>query len=72
MNMGNFSVMSWEFSGVPVDFIIGNDGLPYAVLPNEYEAEDYQVIVGQNPETDSVFCCGGLFNGVRLQETIGM
>lgn len=61
---------SYEASGVPVQFIIGNDGLPYAVLPNEYEAEDY---LRECPELDQqLYCCGGFFNGVRLSETIGM
>lgn len=63
---------SYEASGVPVQFIIGSDGLPYAVLPNEYEAEDYAELIGKDPYSYTQYCCGGFFNGVRLSETIGM
>jgi len=60
----------YEASGVPIQFVIGNDGLPYAVLPNEYEAEEY---LKEYPELKQQFyCCGGFYNGVRLAETIGM
>lgn len=62
----------WLVSGVPVEFIIGLDGLPYALLPNEYEAEDYLKLLGENPKKTPLYCCNGFFNGVRLQETIGM
>lgn len=67
---GEYEMTSYEASGVPIDFTLGVDGLPYAILPNEYEAEDY---LKENPELDQqLYCCGGLFNGVRLSETIGM
>lgn len=60
----------YEASGVPVQFTIGSDGLPYAILPNEFEAEDY---LNHHPELDpQLYCCGGFYNGVRLAETIGM
>ena len=62
---------AWLASGGPVKFVIGLNGLPYAVLPNEYEAEDYIKLVLKD-DTRSFACCGGFFNGVLLQDTIGM
>ena len=56
---------------IPISFTIGLDGLPYAVLPNEFEAEDYANIYLQG-DSFGLACCGGFFNGVRLQHTIGM
>ena len=47
----------------PIEFIIGNDGLPYAVLPNHCLDPNH------NPQ---LYCCGGFYNAVRLAETIGM
>ena len=61
--------ISWEKAAVPVHFIIGLDGFPYAVLPCEYEAEDYADLLGPG---HLIGCCGGLFNGVQLVKTIGM
>lgn len=66
----NQSISAYEASGVPVKFVLGLDGLPYAVLPNEYEAEDYLKEYPELPRGQH--CCGGFLNGVRLQETIGM
>ena len=50
----------------PIRFDLGIDGLPYAILPNEFEAEDY----AENDEP--LACFGGYFNAVLLQPTIGM
>lgn len=62
----------YEASGVPVQFTIGNDGLPYAILPNEFEAEDYLNHCLDPNHNPQLYCCGGFYNGVRLAETIGM
>jgi len=55
----------------PIRLDLGLDGLPYAVLPNEFEAEDYAKFALQDP-TLPLACCTGFFNGVLLQRTIGM
>jgi len=52
----------------PIKFTIGLDGLIYAVLRDEYTAEDYKKEFG-GVRLD---CVGGFFNGVLLQETLGM
>ena len=52
----------------PVKFTIGLSGKCYAVLPNEYEAEDYKKEFGGV----CLGFVGGFFNGVLLQETLGM
>jgi len=52
----------------PVKFVIGLSGKCYAVLPNEWEAEDYMKEFG-GARLD---CLNGFFNGVLLQETLGM
>ncbi len=56
---------------VKPEFVIGLDGMPYAVLPNEYEAKDY-VNFALQYDTLPFACCNGFFNGVLLQRTIGM
>lgn len=70
--MSDMDIFTWELSGVPVSFILGLDGLPYAVLPNSYEAEDYARILGDTSDYPALYCCAGFENGVRLQETLGM
>lgn len=61
----------WDASAVPISFEIGLNGLPYAVLPNEFEAEDY-IDFALKDDSRVIACCGGFFNGVLLQDTIGM
>lgn len=63
---------SWVATGTPIDFVIGIDGLPYAKLPNEYEAEDYIEIFKDELENKVLYSCGGFFNGIRISETLGM
>lgn len=55
----------------PICFELGVDGLPYAVLPNEFEAEDYANFALKDT-TLPFACCDGFLNGVLLQRTIGM
>lgn len=53
---------------VPTEFVIGSDGMCYAKLPNEYEAEEYMYEFGGV----SFACVDGYLNGVLLHDTIGM
>ena len=55
----------------PIRFDLGIDGLPYAILPNEFEAMDYADYAVQG-DNAPLYSFGGLFNAVLLQPTIGM
>lgn len=66
------SELAWQAAGVPISFEFGLDGLVYAVLPNEYEAEDYCTLIEEDYETYGLYCFRGLFNAVKLHETLGM
>jgi len=56
---------------LPIRFDLGIDCPPYAILPNEFEAEDYANFALQD-DTLPLACCTGFFNGVLSQRTIGM
>lgn len=70
--MNTNEVLAWEMSGVPVRFIWGLDGYPYAAFSDSYDAENYARLLGDISDYPALFCCGGFENGVRLQEIIGM
>jgi hypothetical protein len=52
----------------PFEYVLGIDGMCYAVLPDEYEAEDFLYEFGGV----SIACCNGYMNGVQVTETLGM
>jgi hypothetical protein len=60
--MSDVTMYSW------IKYIIGINGLCYAVLSNEQEAENYMEELGGV----SIACCNGYMNGVLVTETIGM
>ena len=72
MSRSTDSEMAWQAAGVPISFEFGLDGFVYAVLPNEYEAEDYCTLFEENHETYGLYCFSGFFNAVKLHETLGM